>query len=298
MNVKKEIETIQKQMAEPDFWKAKAKAQKLTEKYQKLKKQLELEKEKPDFFKGEYDVNNAVLTISAGTGGTEAADWAEMLLKMYLRFAGRKGFKAEIISISSAQEAGIKSAAVEISGPFAFGWLKSEAGIHRLVRISPFDADKARHTSFALVEVVPEISESKGKELEIPSKDLRIDVFRASGHGGQSVNTTDSAVRITHIPTGIVVSCQNERSQHQNKAEAERVLKSKLTQLMLQQKAEKLSQIKVKHKGPGWGAQVRSYVLDPYKLVKDHRTGFKSKNVESVLEGDLKSFIEKNLKIK
>ncbi len=296
MNIKKEIEKIQQKMAKPDFWQDKAKAQKITEKYNQLKKQLELEKEKPDFFKGEYDTSNAVLTISAGTGGTEACDWAEMLLRMYLRFAERKRFKAKILSISSAQEAGIKSAIVEISGPFAFGWLKKEAGIHRLVRISPFDADKARHTSFALVETIPEISEFKKKELEIPTKDLRIDVFRASGHGGQSVNTTDSAVRITHIPTNIVVSCQNERSQHQNKAEALKILKSKLTQLMLRQKAEKLSQIKVGHKGPGWGAQVRSYVLDPYKLVKDHKTGFKSKNVESVLEGDLEPFIEKSLK--
>ncbi len=295
MSIEKQIEKIQKQMAEPDFWQDKTKAQKLTEKYRRLKKQLELEKEKPEFFKGEYDASDAVLTISAGTGGTEAADWAEMLLRMYLRFTERKNFKAKIVSISSAQEAGIKSAAVEISGPFAFGWLKKEAGIHRLVRISPFDADKARHTSFALVEVIPEISESEEKELEIPPKDLRIDVFRASGHGGQSVNTTDSAVRITHIPTNIVISCQNERSQHQNKAEALKILKSKLAQQMIEQKAKKLSQIKVEHKGPGWGAQVRSYVLNPYKMVKDHRTGVKSKNVESILGGDLEPFIKKSL---
>ena len=295
MNKQKEIEKIQQQMTNPDFWKNKEKAAQLIKEHNELKKQLELEKSKPEFFKGPYDANNALLTISAGTGGVEACDWAEMLLRMYLKFSELKRFKSKINSISSAQEAGIKSATIKVTGPFAFGWLKSESGIHRLVRISPFDADKARHTSFALIEVIPEISESYN--IDIPQKDLRIDVFKASGHGGQHVNTTDSAVRITHLPTKIVASCQNERSQHQNKTEALKALKSRLLKLMEEQRTEKLSEIRISHKGPGWGAQVRSYILNPYKLVKDHRTGFKSKDVEAVLKGQLEPFIKKNLKV-
>lgn len=296
MNIEKQLKKIEKQMNEPNFWQDKDKASQLVQKYNELKKQLKLNKSKPKFFKGQYDSNNAILTISAGTGGTEACDWAEMLLKMYLKFSQIKGFSAKITSISSAQEAGIKSATIEISGPYAFGWLKSEFGIHRLVRISPFDADKARHTSFALAEVIPEISESQN--LEIPQKDLRIDVYRSSGHGGQSVNTTDSAVRITHLPTKLVVTCQNERSQNKNKIQAFKILKSRLLKLMDEQKTQKLSEISISHKGPGWGAQVRSYILEPYKLVKDHRTGFKDKNVDETLNGHLEKFIIKNLESK
>ena len=294
MDTKKEIEKIQKQMAKTDFWQNKIKAQELVDKYHQLKKQLEIENSKPKFFKGPYDANYALLAISAGTGGTEACDWAEMLLRMYLRFSERKKWETKILDINSGQEAGIKSATLKIANPFAFGWLKNESGIHRLVRISPFDADKARHTSFALVEVIPVIPESETPA--IPEKDLRIDVFHASGHGGQSVNTTDSAVRIYHLPTGITASCQNERSQFQNKLEALKILKSRLAQKMAEQHAKKLSEIKVSHVGPSWGAQVRSYILHPYTLVKDHRTNFEDKNAKQVLDGKLEEFIEKSLK--
>jgi len=296
MNPENELNKIQQQMSASDFWKDKNRAADLVKKYHQIKLQIEAKKTNPKFFTGPYDINPAIITLSAGTGGTEACDWTEMLLRMYLRFAENKNFNNHIISINPAQEAGIKSATIKIDGPYAFGWLKTESGIHRLVRISPFDADKLRHTSFALVEVIPEISQEQ--DLEIPDKDLKIEVFRASGHGGQSVNTTDSAVRITHLPTGIVVSCQNERSQYQNKQEALKILKSRLLLKIQEQKARKLSEISTDHIGAGWGAQVRSYVMQPYKMVKDHRSGFKSNNVEAVLNGNLEPFIEKNLKYK
>jgi peptide chain release factor 2 len=293
MTTQEDLEKIQNQMANPDFWQNKERAQKTLEKYNNLKKQLEAEKNKPANLSGKYDTNNCLLTISAGTGGVEACDWAEMLSRMYLRYGAKRNYQTKIISISPATEAGIKSISIEFSGQYIYGYLKNESGIHRLVRISPFDADKARHTSFALVEVIPIIEEVN---LEIPDKDLRIDVFRARGHGGQSVNTTDSAVRITHIPSGITASCQNERSQFQNKTEAMKIIKSRIRKLMDDDRVEKISEISSQHIGTMWGGQVRSYFLDPYKLVKDHRTLYETKNVDKVLNGEIQEFIDKSLK--
>jgi peptide chain release factor 2 len=256
---------------------------------QKIEKNIE-KIEFETLFQGEYDQSNAILSIHSGTGGTDAQDWAEMLLKMYLRFAERKNWKAKILSESRGQEAGIKSATIEIIGKMAYGYLRTEAGLHRLVRLSPFNAKNLRQTSFALVEVLPEID--KIKEVEIDPGDLRIDTFRSGGAGGQSVNKTDSAVRITHIPSGIVASSQNERSQLQNKEQSMKILKAKLHQQYLENKEKEKEKIKGEHTDVQWGSQIRSYVLHPYKLVKDHRTKFESKNPEEVLDGDLDGFIE------
>jgi len=242
------------------------------------------------------DLNNAILTIHAGAGGTDAMDWAGMLLRMYTRFAESQGWKIEIIESSPNEEAGYKSIQLSIKGRYVYGYLKSEAGVHRLVRISPFDAEKMRHTAFALVEIIPELDELSEKNIEIEEKDLRIDTFMSSGCGGQGVNTTYSAVRITHIPTNTVVTCQNERSQLQNKATAMVVLKSRLFQRMLEERAEKLDELKGGHKSPEWGNQIRSYVLHPYKMVKDHRTKYQVQDIEKVLDGDLQDFIEEYLR--
>lgn len=241
-----------------------------------------------------HDEANAILAIHAGTGGTDAQDWAQMLERMLLRFIEKQGWKAAIVDESRGQEAGIKSAVIEVEGRHAFGYLKSEAGVHRLVRISPFDAEAMRHTSFALVEVIPELEEIS--EIDIDPKDLRIDTFMSSGKGGQSVNTTYSAVRIVHIPTNITVTCQNERSQMQNKATAMKILKARLHQLTLAKQEEEKQLIRGAYTEAAWGNQIRSYVLHPYKLVKDHRTKFESTNPDAVLDGNLQPFIEAYLR--
>jgi peptide chain release factor 2 len=239
---------------------------------------------------GEHDPDNAIVDINAGAGGTEAQDWAEMLLRMYLRWAEQRGYNSEIIDILVGEEAGIKNVTFTVSGDYAFGYLKAEIGIHRLVRISPFDAGRRRHTSFASVFVYPEISEEI--VVEIDEADLRIDTYRSSGAGGQHVNKTDSAVRVTHIPTGIVVQCQNERSQHKNKATAMKVLRSRLYEKEFQEKAQKLKEAYENKKEIAWGSQIRSYVMQPYRMVKDHRTGLTVGNVDGVLDGDIDQFIE------
>jgi len=240
-------------------------------------------------FSGEYDMGDCYLSINAGAGGTDSQDWAEMLLRMYGRFCERVGFKAAMLEVSPAEVAGIRSATLEVRGRYAYGNLRGEKGVHRLVRLSPFDSAHRRHTSFAAVSVIPEVEEAV---LEIDPKDLRIDTYRSSGAGGQHVNVTDSAVRITHLPTGIVVSCQNERSQHQNKENAMRVLRARLNELLRQQQAEKLEELQGELKEIEWGSQIRSYVLHPYQMVKDHRTAHETGNVDGVLDGDLGDFIE------
>jgi len=238
----------------------------------------------------EQDPMNAILSIHAGAGGTEAQDWAEMLLRMYLRWAERKGLEATIIDYLPGDEAGIKSVTWTLRGEYAYGYAKAEIGIHRLVRISPFDAGARRHTSFASVFVYPEVDDRI--VIEIDEKDLRIDTYRSTGAGGQHVNKTDSAVRLTHLPTGIVVQCQNERSQHKNKAMAMKYLRSRLYEMKLREQNEKLDEINKTKKDIAWGSQIRSYVLHPYKMVKDHRTNVETGNVNRVLDGDIDDFIE------
>ncbi|MEJ2670613.1 MAG: peptide chain release factor 2 [Deltaproteobacteria bacterium] len=239
---------------------------------------------------GEEDEKNAIVTIHAGAGGTEAQDWAEILTRMYLRYAERKGFKTETIDLLPGEEAGIKSVTFTLSGPYAFGFIKSENGIHRLVRISPFDASGRRHTSFAAVQVLPEVDDHI--DIDIQEKDLRIDTFRASGPGGQHVNKTSSAVRLTHLPTGIVVSSQSERSQHRNKDLALKVLRARLYNLEKRKQEEKKQEMQEAQKEIAWGSQIRSYTLQPYRLVKDHRTKHEEGNVDAVLDGDLDAFVE------
>lgn len=241
----------------------------------------------------EDDARNAILTIHPGAGGTESQDWAQMLLRMYLRYAERKGFKTKIIDFLPGEEAGLKSVTVRVEGDYAYGTLSQDSGVHRLVRISPFDANKRRHTSFAAVFVYPEVEEDI--EIEIDPEDLRIDTFRSSGRGGQHVNVTDSAVRITHLPTGIVVQCQNERSQHKNKASAMKVLKAKLYKLEKKAKREKLDKLEDAKSDIAWGNQIRSYVLHPYRMIKDLRTNVETGDVERVLDGDIDEFIKSNL---
>lgn len=245
---------------------------------------------------GEFDTRNAILSFHAGAGGTDANDWVEMLVRMYTRFAETHGWQVEIIDESRGETTGFKSLTMSIRGRYAYGWLRSEHGVHRLVRISPFDAEQMRHTTFALVEVLPEFAEVDEAALSIPADDLRIDTFLASGKGGQSVNTTYSAVRITHLPTGIAVSCQNERSQSQNKATAMSILKARLYRLMVDARAEKIADVKGEHKTAAWGNQIRSYVLHPYKLVKDHRTDVETTDPDAVLNGELTPFMEAYLR--
>ena len=240
-------------------------------------------------FSSEYDARSAILTIHAGAGGTESQDWAQMLLRMYLRWAERRGYKAEVLDTSPGEEAGVKSAIISVNGNYACGYLKSEHGVHRLVRLSPFDADHARHTSFALVEVIPEAEADI--DVKIDPEDLRVDVFRSSGPGGQHMQKTSSAVRLTHLPTGLVVTCQSERSQYQNKETALRILQSRLLELELAKRDEERARLKGKRIAAGWGNQIRSYVLHPYKMVKDHRTNYQTSDTDAVLDGELDGFI-------
>jgi len=329
--LQEEIEGLEGEMALPGFWEDNARAKEVSRRlerqrallqgYQEMAEELEelevlreLAEEERDrgelrtlearaaelaerirefelrvFLNGEFDRNNCYLSINAGAGGTDAQDWAEMLLRMYLRFSEQHNFHFQPLEVSPGEEAGIKSATVEIRGDYAYGYLKGERGVHRLVRISPFDAAHRRHTSFASVNVVPQV-EDVG--LKLDEDDLKIETYRASSAGGQHVNVTDSAVRITHIPTGITAQCQNERSQHQNKETALRVLISRLHELARRQQQEELRQLQGELKKIEWGSQIRSYVLHPYRLVKDHRTGVETGNVEAVLDGRLDEFIE------
>jgi peptide chain release factor 2 len=323
----REQEALQEQMSAPDFWQDNQRAQTVTKQEAKLQALLnpwiklqheaddlrelaaagdeslaaeldqqlgavedEFENLKRDLlFSGKYDDHDAIIRLSAGAGGTDAQDWAQMLLRMYTRWAERSDMKVELLEQSPGEEAGIKSATLGISGPFAYGKLRSENGVHRLVRLSPFNADNLRQTSFALVEVLPQIDAPD--EVELDDKDLRVDVFRAGGHGGQSVNTTDSAVRVTHVPSGITVSIQNERSQLQNKETAMKLLRSKLAQLAQEQHQDRIDQLKGPTKSAEWGAQIRNYVLHPYTMVKDARTKHEDRDAQAVLDGKLDEFM-------
>jgi len=264
-------------------------AQELLQKIEKSEetiKQMEFQR----MLGGEHDSRNAIVSLNAGAGGTEAQDWSEMLLRMYLRWAERRGFQREIIDILPGEEAGIKNVTFTVSGPYAYGYLKAEVGIHRLVRISPFDAGARRHTSFASIFVIPEVPDDI--VIDIDEKDLRIDTYRSSGAGGQHVNKTDSAVRITHLATGIVVACQNERSQHKNKAMALKILKARLYEKEMKEKEEKMEELHSTKKEIAWGSQIRSYIMHPYKMVKDHRTSKVVHDVDRVMDGDITDFME------
>lgn len=334
--VRAELARLEGQMQDPGFWDRPERAKVISQKVSELREELEtwdaLERElsdlrafaaeipegqeaefRPDIerqladvekrfeeleffvlFDGRYDKNDAIVSIHAGAGGTEAQDWAEMLMRMLFRFAEKRGWSVALLSESKGQEAGIKSATFEVKGRYAYGYLKSEHGVHRLVRISPYDASKSRHTSFALIEVIPDIGEAG--EVTIDPKDIRIDTFLAGGHGGQGVQTTYSAVRVVHLPTGIIVSCQNERSQQQNKETAMKVLRAKLHALKLKEQEEKLSKLRGEYHSAEWGSQIRSYVLQPYQMVKDLRTRHETSDTRGVLDGDLLPFIEAYLK--
>jgi peptide chain release factor 2 len=327
----REQDALQDQMSAPDFWRDNQQAQMLTKQEAKLQALLgpwlklqhdvddlrelaasndeslieelsqqvsaleeEFETRRRDLlFSGKYDDHDAILRLSAGAGGTDAQDWAQMLLRMYTRWVEQHGMKVELVEQSSGEEAGIKSAVLAVSGPYAYGRLRGEHGVHRLVRLSPFNADNLRQTSFALVEVLPQIDAPE--ELELDDKDIKLDVFRAGGHGGQSVNTTDSAVRVTHVPTGITVSIQNERSQLQNKETALKLLRSKLAQLAQEQHQEHINELKGPTKSAEWGAQIRNYVLHPYTMVKDTRTKHEEHDAQAVLDGRIDGFISSYL---
>jgi peptide chain release factor 2 len=263
--------------------------QKKIEKGEEIVKEIEFRR----MLGGEHDSRNAIVSINSGAGGTEAQDWSEMLLRMYLRWSERRGFKPEIIDILAGEEAGIKNVTFTVNGPYAYGYLKAEVGIHRLVRISPYDAGGRRHTSFASVFVIPEVPDEI--VVAIDEKDLKIDTYRSSGAGGQHVNKTDSAVRITHLPTGIVVACQNERSQHKNKAMALKILKARLYEKEMKEKEEKLEEMHSVKKEIAWGSQIRSYVMHPYKMVKDHRSNKVVHDVDRVMDGDITEFMEAHL---
>ncbi len=265
----------------------------ITEGVDKIEKEIERLK-LSTLLTGEYDGNNAILSFHAGAGGTEAMDWVMMLYRMYVRWGERHGYKVKVMDMLEGEEAGIKSASILVEGQNAYGYLKSESGVHRLVRVSPFDASGRRHTSFASVEVLPEIADDM--DIDIKEEDLKIDTFRSGGAGGQHVNKTESAIRITHIPTGIVVACQNERSQHQNREVAMKILKSKLLEIKEREHLERIEDIKGDQKDIAWGSQIRSYVFMPYTLVKDHRTGFEMGNINAVMDGEIDGFINAYLK--
>ncbi len=329
--MREELSKLEEETGRPDFWENSQKAQQTLQKLSEVKEKVEkfdqLQSKKEDLevlielaqegedgelteelrsnlkqfrkqlesfelesiLNGEDDPKDAILTIHAGAGGTEAQDWAEMLLRMYMRWLEKKGFEYQVMDIQEGEGAGIKSATLEVKGKYAYGYLKAEAGVHRLVRISPFDANHRRHTSFASVFVYPQAQENI--DIEINPKDLRIDTYRASGAGGQHVNKTSSAVRITHIPTGIVVQCQSERSQHMNRENALKILRARLYQKKLEEEREKRSEIEKSKKKIEWGSQIRSYVFHPYNMVKDHRTGVETGNVQAVMDGELDEFI-------
>jgi peptide chain release factor 2 len=245
-------------------------------------------------FSGKYDRGNAILAIHAGAGGTDSQDWAQMLQRMYLRWAESNNFETEVIDLSEGEEAGIKSATIAVNGEYAYGYLRAEKGVHRMVRLSPFDAAHRRHTSFAMVEVLPQVDDDSS--IEINSNDLRIDTYRSAGAGGQNVQKNDTAVRITHIPSGLVVTCQNERSQTQNRENAMKVLRARLLELKQQEQEQEMSALRGEFQKMEWGSQIRSYVLHPYQMVKDHRTDFETGNTQAVLNGDLNGFIETYLR--
>ncbi len=334
--LKREIEELEMKSSAPGFWDNPEESQKIVQKTGKLKNTVELYDKSVTLYEdlevligmgdeegdlslipeiessieelenslasqrlqtlltGEYDRNNAILTFHAGAGGTEAMDWVSMLARMYTRWTERHGFKVNMLDFLDGDEAGLKSAVLSIEGDNAYGYLKGESGVHRLVRVSPFDASGRRHTSFASLEVMPEITDDK--DVDIREEDIKMDVFRSSGAGGQHINKTSSAVRLTHIPTGIVVACQNERSQFQNREKAMKMLKSKLLEIKEREHLEKIDDIKGVQKEIAWGSQIRSYVFMPYTLAKDHRTGFESGNINSVMDGDLDGFINAYLK--